>query len=175
MWCKGGQGGFSSEIFFKDNECWIKNKKEEKETLESSGNLNETIEKLRKAQKIAGQKGTDGPNANTEGVSGGKSGEPGSYGLDQVIYVDTFFGRKRFKGDYSNYLLEEPYDKHNNLIMEYDKTKYKEKSIVADPDLYAKRSKRHTAFTTVVAIGFVVAACVVAAPFVAASSAVSFC
>lgn len=58
--------------------------------------------------KIIQLRGTSGQDAPLEG-KGGKGGVPGCYGCDHVIYIDgPYSGNTSNKGDYSNYLLEEP-------------------------------------------------------------------
>ena len=122
-------------------------------------------------KKLVNNQGCDGKTADKD-VKGGEPGEPGSYGLDHVIYVDGLFSdRTNKKGDYSNYILEKSLDKNMKEHVN-NPSKYKTKSILEDPDLYAKRSASYTVFTSVMLVGFAIVACVVAAPFVAASAAV---
>ncbi|CAF0718769.1 unnamed protein product [Brachionus calyciflorus] len=167
----GGMGGFASELLIQDSNGWLKNKKEDKEKFESSENWKMLVEKLNQEKKVIGNQGTAGDNAEFKNVLGGQSGKAGTYGSDHVIYVDGLFsGRVNKKGDFSNYLLEKPLVE--NGTVEFDESKYGLKSILEDPDSYAKRSKTYSAFTGIVAITAVVGLCIIAAPIVAAASAV---
>lgn len=105
--------------------------------------------------KIIQLRGTSGQDAPLEG-KGGKGGVPGCYGCDHVIYIDgPYSGNTSNKGDYSNYLLEEPTGS-SSVAIACPSGKYKSTNRVgrgevalikpgsiAHPescDLYAKRS-----------------------------------
>ncbi len=118
-----------------------------------------------------GNQGTAGKNSEWETVSGGKAGIPGTYGCDHVIYVDGLFSdRKNYKGDYSNYLRENPLVVNGSL--KCDSSKYKLRGIIEDPDAYAKRSKSYDVFSGATVTICAIALVAIALPIISAAAAV---
>ena len=126
---------------------------------------------LADGKRIVTIQGTAGDHGKFEDVYGGDAGDPGTYGCDQVIYVDGLFNdRVYLKGDYSNYLLEDSIGKDGTNYT--DDSKCKTGSIITKPDLYARRSPSYTVFTSALIVAAVVGTCLVAAPIAAAGAAV---
>lgn len=92
----GGEAGFAGEISIRDSHSWIKNKNDEKETIECSSNLKVLIDKLNEDKKLSCSQGTKGDDA-SEDVLGGEAGEPGTYGRDHVRYNDSFYEKTKDK------------------------------------------------------------------------------
>ena len=126
----GGKGGGQGDVLIQD--C----KNISVELKNSINTHNSAAAKVVKS--IQRKSGADGANASLD-VLGGDAGEPGSYGLDHVaLRWNTFYSVEQKKGDYSNYLLETSH--YRSGIGGNDEKKRLAKSILKDPDLYARMS-----------------------------------
>ena len=51
-------------------------------------------------------KGKNGDDASTDDVKAGESGEPGTYGLDEIMFCSgPFSGKKTVQGKFETYLI----------------------------------------------------------------------